>query len=126
MKIAIVIMSDPENDREQALQRVFYALTLALEHKLKGDKVIIFFSGPGTRWPTELSKLSHPAHALYDSVREAVLDASYGDAAVLGVKESVESRGASLKQNYVPTGMLGTSDLLPCLSAEWNTVVCGR
>lgn len=63
MKTAIVIVSDPKGGSEEALGRVFNALALASECKQKGDEVAVVFNGTGTRWPAELTKLSHPANA---------------------------------------------------------------
>ncbi|HMS84184.1 MAG TPA: hypothetical protein PKD12_11080 [Nitrospira sp.] len=123
MKLAIIIASDPMNGPKGALQSVFYALTLASEYKMKGDEVVIFFNGIGTRWQTEFSKVSHPAHALYNSVRDVVLGVSYGGADVFRAKDGVESRGASLKTDYAPVGMLDSSDLRRYLGDEWSTVV---
>ena len=73
MKTAIIVMSDPKNGLEEALGRVFNALALAAECKQKGDDVAVVFNGTGTRWPAELSKLSHPANGLYNAVRDVVL-----------------------------------------------------
>ena len=72
MKTAIIILSDPKQGSEEAVGRVFNALALASECKQKGDEVAVVFNGTGTRWPSELSKLSHPANGLYNSVREVV------------------------------------------------------
>ena len=63
MKTAIIILSDPKNGSEEALGRVFNALALASECQQKGDEVAVVFNGAGTRWPAELTKLSHPATA---------------------------------------------------------------
>lgn len=72
MKTAIIIMSDPKSGSEEALGRVFNALALASECKQKGDEVAVVFNGTGTRWPGELTKLSHPANGLYNAVRDVV------------------------------------------------------
>ena len=68
MKTAIIILSDPKSGSEEALGRVFNALALASECKQKGDEVAVVFNGAGTRWPAELTKLSHPANGLYNAV----------------------------------------------------------
>ena len=93
MKTAIIIMSDPKSGSEEALGRVFNALALASECKEKGDAVAVVFNGTGTRWPGELSKLSHPANGLYNAVRDVVQGASCGCAEVFGATEAVKSCG---------------------------------
>ena len=123
MKTAIVIMSDPKNGSEEALGRVFNALAMASECKQKGDEVAVVFNGTGTRWPAELSKLSHPANGLYNSVRDVVQGASCGCADVFGAKESVESFGVPLKTDYPLTGTSGLLSLRRYVSEGWNTVV---
>ena len=87
MKTAIIVMSDPKNGSEEALGRVFNALALAAECKQEGDEVAVVFNGTGTRWPAELTKLSHPANGLYNAVRDVVQGASCGCADVFGTKE---------------------------------------
>lgn len=123
MKTAIVIMSDPKHGSEEALGRVFNALAMASECKQKGDEVAVVFNGTGTRWPAELSKLSHPANGLYNSVRDVVQGASCGCADVFGAKESVESFGVPLKKDYPLTGTSGLLSLRRYVSEGWNTVV---
>lgn len=123
MKTAILIMSDPKSGSEEALGRVFNALALASESKQKGDEVAVVFNGAGTRWPAELSKLSHPANALYNSVRDVVQGASCGCADVFGAKESVESCGVPLKKDNALAGTSGLLSLRRYLAEGWNTVV---
>ncbi|MBH0200177.1 MAG: DsrE family protein [Nitrospira sp.] len=123
MKTAIVIMSDPKNGSEEALGRVFNALALASECKQKGDEVAVVFNDTGTRWPAELSKLSHPANGLYNSVRDVVQGSSCGCADVFGATESVESCGVSLKKDHALTGTSGLLSLRRHVSEGWNTVV---
>lgn len=123
MKTAIVIMSDPKNDSEEALGRVFNALALASKCKGKGDEVAVVFNGTGTRWPAELSKLSHPANGLYNSVRDVVHGASCGCAEVFGAKERVESCGVPLKKEHALTGTSGLLSLRRYVSEGWNTLV---
>ena len=123
MKTAIVIMSDPKSASEEALGRVFNALALASECKQKGDEVAIVFNGTGTRWPVELTKLSHPANALYNSVRDVVQGVSRGCAEVFGAKESVESCGVPLKKDHALAGTAGLLSLRRYVADGWNTVV---
>jgi hypothetical protein len=90
MKISVVVMSDPKQG-DEALGRLFNALALASEASRSGDDVEIVFQGAGTRWPAEVTKLGHPAQALYDSVRTLVAGASKACAAVFGASEGVRS-----------------------------------
>ncbi|MBX3304934.1 MAG: DsrE family protein [Nitrospira sp.] len=123
MKTAIVILSDPKSGAEEALGRVFNALALAAESKQKGDDVAVVFNGPGTRWPAELTKLTHPAHALYQSVRDVVQGASCACAEVFGATESVKSCGVtSVNDNALP-GTPGLLSLRRYLADGWSVVV---
>ena len=123
MKTAIVIMSDPKSASEEALGRVFNALALASECKQKGDEVAIVFNGTGTRWPVELTKLSHPANALYNSVRDVVQGVSRGCAEVFGAKESAESCGVPLKKDHALAGTAGLLSLRRYVADGWSMVV---
>ena len=123
MKTVIVIMSDPKNASEEALGRVFNALAFASECKQKGDEVAVVFNGTGTRWPAELTKLSHPANALYDSIRDVVQGISCGCAEVFGAKESVQSCGVPLKKDHALAGTAGLLSLRRYVADGWNMVV---
>ncbi|MBC7368938.1 MAG: DsrE family protein [Undibacterium sp.] len=78
MKTAVIILSDPKSGSDEALGRVFNALALAHEARKAGDEVEVVFNGAGTRWPAELTKLSHPANGRYAAVRAVVKAASCG------------------------------------------------
>jgi hypothetical protein len=123
MKTAIIIMSDPKNGSEEALGRVFNALALASECKEKGDEVVVVFNGTGTRWPAELSKLSHPANGLYHSVRDAVQGASRGCAEVFGATEGIKSCGVPIVNDHALAGTAGLLSLRRYMAQGWNTVV---
>jgi hypothetical protein len=108
MKAAIVILSDPKTNSEEALGRVFNGLSTAYELKQNGDDVSILFQGAGTRWPKLLSSSEHPAHRLYELVKDRVAGASSGCAIAFGATEDVSDSGLSLvSENPVP----GTSGL---------------
>ncbi len=108
MKAAIVVLSDPKTGSEDALGRVFNALAAAYDFKQRGDDVTILFQGAGTRWIGELSKIEHPAHTLFEEVKDKVAGASSGCADVFGATEEVEKSGFELiRDNPVP----GTSGL---------------
>ena len=96
MKLAIIILSDPTHGGEEALGRLFNGLATAADAVRAGDDVVIAFAGAGTRWPEELTKLGHPARALYESVRERVTGASCGCSEVFGARGGVEACGVPL------------------------------
>lgn len=123
MKTAIIVMSDPRNGAEEALGRVFNALALASECKQKGDEVAIVFNGTGTRWPAELSKLSHPANGLFNSVRDVVQGASRACAVVFEAEESAPACGVSLVENHALAGTAGLLSLRRYVAEGWTTVI---
>lgn len=108
MKAAIVVLSDPKAGSEEALGRVFNALASAYDFKSRGVPVQLLFEGAGTRWVGELSKADHPAHALFEEVKDTVAGVSCGCADVFGARETAETNGLDLiKENMVP----GTSGM---------------
>ncbi|MBS0159776.1 MAG: DsrE family protein [Nitrospira sp.] len=123
MKTAIIIMSDPKSGSEEALGRVFNALAVAAESKQKGDEVAVVFNGTGTRWPAELTKLTHPANGLYNSVRDVVQGASCGCADVFGAKDGVEACGVPLMKDNALAGTSGLLSLRQYLVDGWKTIV---
>ena len=123
MKTAIVVMSDPKGGSEDALGRVFNALALASECKDKGDDVAVVFNGAGTRWPDELVKLSHPAHSLYEAVRDVVSGASFACAEVFGATESVLSSGVPIVKDHKLAGTAGLLSLRRYLTEGWSVVI---
>jgi hypothetical protein len=122
MKTAIIILSDPKAG-EEALGRLFNALALAHEGMQAGDEVEVVFNGAGTRWPEELTRLSHPANALYNAVRETVKGASCGCAAVFGATKGVEACGLPLLKDQGLAGTPGLSNLRRYLAEGWLTLV---
>ncbi|UVT18249.1 MAG: DsrE family protein (plasmid) [Nitrospira sp.] len=123
MKTAIIIVSDPKSGSEEALGRVFNALALAAESKQKGDEVAVMFNGAGTRWPAELTKLTHPANGLYNAVRDVVQGASCGCADVFGAKDGVEACGVPLKKDNALAGTSGLLSLRQYMADGWQTIV---
>ena len=122
MKLAVAIAADPSKG-EESLGRAFNGLALAADGVRNGDEVQVLFIGAGTRWPAELSKLSHPAHGLYTSVREVVAGASAGCALVFGAAEQVKDVGLrQLTDNPLP-GTPGLASLRRYLDAGWQTLV---
>ena len=108
VKAAILVLSDPRSGSEEALGRLFNALASAYEFKARGEEVTVLFQGAGSRWISEVSKPEHPAHALFEEVKDRVAGVSCGCAEVFGATEDVEKSGFELiKDNPVP----GTSGL---------------
>jgi len=121
MKAAIIVLSDPKGG-EEALGRVFNALAVAYDYQEQGDKVSVLFQGAGTRWIAELNKSDHPAHGLFDAVKNTVAGVSCGCAEVFGTTEEVEKSAFDfIKDNAVP----GTAGLpsLRKLASEGYTVL---
>jgi hypothetical protein len=122
MKIAIIILSDPQAG-EEALGRMFNGLALAAEAIKLGDETEIVFTGAGTRWPAELSKHAHPAHGLYETVRPAVAGACNHCAIVFGAEGAVKSCGLpSIKDNNL-AGTHGLASIRRYLAEGWQTLV---
>ena len=97
MKAAIVVFSDPKSGSEEALGRVFNALAAAYDYQQAGEDVTIQFHGTGSRWIAELTKPDHPAHGLFEAVKDKVRGVSSGCAAVFGATEEVENAGFDLR-----------------------------
>lgn len=122
MKAAIVVLSDPSTGSDEALGRFFNALAAAYDFKRRGDDVSLLFHGAGTRWIGEVQNNDHPAHALFEEVKDTVAGVSCGCATVFGGIEDAEKSGLALiKDNPVP----GTPGLpsLQNLVAEGYTVL---
>ena len=104
MKTAVMIYADPKTGSEEALGRLFNGLAATYEFKNKGDDVTLMFQGTGTRWIGELAKEDHPAHDLFEAVKDTVAGVSCGCADVFGASEEVEKSGYDLiKDNPVPS-----------------------
>jgi len=102
-KAAMIVLSDPNSGSDDALGKVFNGLATAYDFKSRGDDVTILFQGAGTRWLGELVKPDHPAHGLFEEVKDSVAGASCGCAEVFGATEDVERSGFNLiTDNPVP------------------------
>ncbi len=110
-KAAILILSDPKSGSEEALGRVFNALAAAYDFKQQGDEVTILFNGAGTRWIGELSKEDHPAHALFEEVKDNVAGVSCGCADVFGGAEDAKKSGFELITDNPVPGTTGLPSL---------------
>ncbi|RJP38971.1 MAG: hypothetical protein C4547_03940 [Phycisphaerales bacterium] len=103
MKTAVIVMSDPNSESEESLGRVFNALAAAYDIKQRGEDVVIQFQGTGTRWVGRLADERHPAHALFNQVKDRVAGVSCGCADVFGGREDAEKNGFDLiTENQVP------------------------
>ncbi|TAK87674.1 MAG: hypothetical protein EPO20_03415 [Betaproteobacteria bacterium] len=122
MKTAIVLLSDPKNGSEESLGRLFNALAAAYDFKQGGDDVQVYFQGAGTRWAGELIKPEHPAHALYNAVKDKVAGVSCGCTDVFGAAEGVTRSGLDLiKENLVP-GTSGLPSLQKLVRSGYNVL----
>lgn len=122
MKTAILVYSDPKNGSEEALGRLFNALAATYDFKKNGDDVTLMFQGAGTRWVGQLGQPDHPAHELYNAVRDKVAGVSCGCADVFGAAEDAEKEGyALIKDNNVP-GTSGVTSLRKLISDGYTIV----
>jgi len=102
MKTAIVVLSDPKAG-DEALGRLFNALAAAYDFKARQHEVKLLFQGVGTRWTELLVREEHPAHALYEAVKDTVAGASLACCDVFGAREAAERSGFDLiASNKVP------------------------
>ena len=122
MKFSIIILSDPKNGSEEALGRVFNGLAAAYDFKQAGDDVSVVFQGAGTRWIGELNKKDHPAHDLFEAVKDQVAGVSCGCADVFGGSEEAEKSGFDLIKNNPIPGTSGLSSIRKSIS-EGSTVL---
>lgn len=109
-KIAIVVLSDPKGG-EEALGRVFNALAAAYDFKQKQQEVELVFQGTGARWAGVLTEPDHPAHALYEAVRDKVAGVSAACATVFGARADAEQNGFTLIANNAVPGTPGLTSL---------------
>lgn len=123
MKVAIIVISDPQSGGDEAEGRAINALVLAHECKEGGDEVALIFKGAGTRWPERLSRLDHRANALYNSVRDTVRGASRTCAKSFGAAESAVAAGVPLIADTPLAGTEGVLGLRPYLADDWKLVI---
>jgi sigma54-dependent transcription regulator len=62
-------------------------MVVAYELIGKGEEVALMFQGAGVRWASEVVKPDHPANALFNAVKDAVVGARGGRANVFGATE---------------------------------------
>lgn len=97
-KIAIVVLSDTESG--EALGRIVNALSAAKEYKEGGDEVNISFTGAGTKWIAVLNDAGHPAHGLYQVVKDRVAGACGFCAGSFGQTDAAVACGVPLLKDY--------------------------
>lgn len=99
------------------------ALGMADECKRAGDELAIVFAGTGTRWPAELSQLSHPANARYDGLRENVVGASRSCAMRNDAVEGLEKVGVPLVGDNEVEGTQGVLSIRRYYAEGWNVAI---
>jgi hypothetical protein len=105
---AVVVLSNPRSSSDETFGRLFNALATAYDYRRAGDDVVILFQGAGTRWVAALEEPDHPAHALFEAVRDTVAGVSNACANVFGATDDAVSADVPLlDDNPVP----GTSGL---------------
>jgi len=110
-KTAIVILSDPRSG-EEALGRLFNALSTAFEFKQAGEPVTVLLQGAGTRWSGPLADAEHPAHGLFEQVRDVVAGVSFGCAEVFGATADARACELPLVKDFALPGTPGVPSLL--------------
>ena len=123
MKNAIFIMTDPNSGSDEATSRLLNALGYADECQRAGDELAIVFAGAGTRWPQELAKLTHPAHARYDGLREHVRGASRSCAIRNQAVEGVQAAGLPLIGDNQVAGTQGVASFRRYYAEGWNVSI---
>ncbi|GAA2716587.1 DsrE family protein [Actinoplanes palleronii] len=110
-KTAIVILSDPAPGAEESVGRVLNALATAWDYGQHGEALVLF-QGAGTRWPEQLQDTAHPAHAVYQAVREKVaVVASGGCSIAFGAQDSVAAAGIETVSSNQAPGTPGVASL---------------
>lgn len=121
-KVAIVVYSDPKSGTEESLGRLFNALFVAYELKERKQEVSVIFQGTGVRWASEVVKPDHPAHALYNAVKDKVVGVCGGCADVFGATADLEAAGVNLNyENKIP-GTPGVLDVARYIENGYQVV----
>lgn len=123
MKTAIFIMTDPNSSSDDATSRLLNALGYADESKRNGDELAIVFAGAGTRWPQELSKLTHPANTRYNTLREYVRGASRGCAMFNNATEGLQAAGVALINDNMIPDTPGVASFRRYYAEGWNVSI---
>lgn len=110
-KTAIVVLADPKSGGDEAVGRLFNAMFVAYELKEKNQTVELIFQGAGVRWASEIVKPDHPAHALYEAVKDTVAGVCGGCSDVFGATDDVRESGLKLVNEKAIPGTSGIIDL---------------
>jgi sulfur relay (sulfurtransferase) complex TusBCD TusD component (DsrE family) len=121
-KTAIIIYSDPKSGSEEALGRLFNGMFVAYELLEKKQDVALIFQGTGVRWASELVKPEHPAHALYNAVKDSVVGVCGGCADVFGATADARNAGATLVHEKAIPGTSGILDISKYLDAGYRVL----
>lgn len=121
-KTAIVVLSDPKAGSEEALGRLFNAMFVIYELQEKKQEVALIFQGAGVRWASEVVKPDHPAHGLYQAVRDTVVGVCRGCADVFGASDDVRSAGLRLVGDKPIPGASSIIDLSRYLDAGYRVL----
>ena len=115
------MFSDPKSGSEEPWALVQRAVP-GLRLKDKREDFDLIFQGAGTRWTGELVQPEHPAHALYEAVKDQVL-ASGGCADVFCAAPAAESSGTRLVRDANVPGTTGPLDLSKYLDGGSRLVI---
>lgn len=121
-KTVVVIYSDPKSGSDEAMGRLFNGMFVVYELKEKGQDVALIFQGAGVRWASELVKFDHPAHALYEAVKETVVGVCGGCADVFGATDEISKSGLPLIREKAIPGTGGIVDLSKYLDAGYRVL----
>ena len=122
MPTAIVVLSDPSSSSDEAFGRVFNALATAYEYRQAGDEVVMLFQGAGTRWVGELEQPDHPAHALFEAVRDTVAGVSSACANVFGATDAALSADVPLLDDNPVPGTTGLPSLRKLIGTGYTVL----
>jgi len=121
-KIAVIILSDPENGGEEALGRLFNGLAATYDFQRNGDDVRIYFQGAGTRWTGQITQTDHPVYSLYQAVKDKVIGVSCGCADVFGARESAEKNGFDLITDSSIPGTSGVPSIAKIIADGYQVL----
>jgi hypothetical protein len=107
-KTAVVVYSDPKAGSDEALGRLFNALFVVYELQEKKQEVAL---DAGVRWAAEVVNPKHPAHPLYQAVKDHVVGVCGGCADVFGATGEVKASGLPLVNEKAIPGTSGIVDL---------------
>ncbi len=122
-KTTIVVLSDPASGGDEALGRMLNALFLTGALQDKGAEVALVFQGAGTRWPLELGRIDHPAHALYQSVLTSATGVCGGCADAFGATESLTAAGIALTRERDIPGVGKIIDLSRAIEGDGRLIL---